>query len=60
MSKPMTVTCINCGRTISGVNNAKSDGWIFQDDGNIFCCCACISEYKNKNKKSTTKKKKSV
>ena len=57
MSKPKTVTCINCGRTISGVNNAKADGWIFQDDGNIFCCCVCIGEWKNKQKKPARKKK---
>lgn len=50
------VKCINCGREISGVNAAKNDGWIFQEDGKTFCCCVCIGEYGRKEK--TGKKKK--
>lgn len=50
------VKCINCGREISGVNAAKNDGWIFQEDGKTFCCCVCIGEYGRKEKVSKKKK----
>jgi hypothetical protein len=49
------VKCTNCGREMSGINAAKNDGWIVNEDGTLFCCCVCISEY-NRSKK--TKKKK--
>ena len=52
------VTCINCGREISGILAAKNDGWIVQDDGKIFCCCVCVCEYNNKEKAAARKKKK--
>ena len=39
MSSVPKVLCINCGREIRGVKAAKSDGWLFEDSGEIFCCC---------------------
>ena len=41
MSSVPKVLCINCGREIRGVKAAKSDGWLFEDSGEIFCCCVC-------------------
>lgn len=49
-NKKQKVVCVNCGREILGINAAKNDGWIFHEDGNIYCCCVCIGEY-NKGKK---------
>ena len=52
MSNVPKVICMNCGREIRGIKAAKADGWLFEDSGEIFCCCVCKSEYnKNKNKK---------
>lgn len=42
---------------MSGINAAKNDGWIIQEDGKIFCCCVCITEYGRKEKTPTRKKK---
>ena len=53
MSSVPKVLCINCGRAIRGVKAAKGDGWLFEDSGEIFCCCVCKSEY---NKKKAKKK----
>lgn len=57
MASKNKVKCVNCGREISGINAAKNDGWIIQEDGTIFCCCVCISEHSRKVKASTRKKK---
>ncbi len=46
------VECMNCGRSIKGINAAKNDGWLIED-GYIFCCCVCKAEY---NKKKAKKK----
>ena len=58
MARKNTVKCINCGREISGIKAAKSDGWIINEDGTIFCCCVCIGEYNRKEKANAKKKKK--
>ena len=51
------IKCVNCGREISGINAAKADGWIVQEDGKIFCCCVCIGEYDRRGKAEKRKKK---
>lgn len=55
--KKQKITCVNCGREILGINAAKNDGWIFQEDGNIFCCCVCVCEFRDKQRKASKKKK---
>ena len=52
MSSVPKVVCINCGREIRGVKAAKSDGWLLEDSGEIFCCCVCKGEYNSKKKRS--------
>jgi len=52
MSSVPKVVCINCGREIRGVKAAKADGWLFEDSGEIFCCCVCKGEYNSKKKRN--------
>lgn len=44
------IKCLNCGREIRGINAAKNDGWLIEEDGKIFCCCVCKAEYNSKKK----------
>lgn len=50
------VVCVNCGREIKGINAAKNDGWLFEDSGDIFCCCVCKGQYIRRNTKKKAKK----
>lgn len=51
------VVCMNCGREISSTRAAISDGWIISpEEGTAFCCCVCVSEYRNKQAKPKRKK----
>ena len=52
MASVPIIKCSNCGREIRGINAAKGDGWLIEEDGKFFCCCVCKEEY------GTTKKKK--
>lgn len=54
------VKCLNCGRIEKGINSAKNDGWLVEEDGSLFCCVVCKAEYRNKQKntKKVSKNKK--
>lgn len=48
--KKQEIVCNACGAKISGINKAKNEGWILNEDGTNFCCCVCVQAYRDKQR----------